>query len=319
MQSRWLAILGCLLITACSETATKDIAKNKDEPVKSVSPEPVKSELKADANVETKSEANVEIAAEAKSPAEQFEAAKSRYDAARNDFMALYQKAPEADRATLVKEKLPKPEDYASEFLKIAAENPKDSSAFDSLMWVANNVRSGEPAKLAFNALFAEHIDNEKLADICATLGYSMPSQEVEDRLNRLIEESPHDGVKAAAMFYLANYLNSVERASKYVKENPDADRFDEETLAYVEKFEPQSQVIETMYQTLISDYPDLMPSARRKKTYRELAEAALFEMNNLAIGLVAPEIEGTDFDGTSFKLSDYRGKVVVLDFWGDW
>ena len=38
-----------------------------------------------------------------------------------------------------------------------------------------------------------------------------------------------------------------------------------------------------------------------------------------LAIGKVAPEIEGKDVEGNKFKLSDYRGKVVVLDFWGDW
>ena len=38
-----------------------------------------------------------------------------------------------------------------------------------------------------------------------------------------------------------------------------------------------------------------------------------------LAIGKVAPDIAGEDLDGKTFKLSDYRGKVVVLDFWGDW
>lgn len=37
------------------------------------------------------------------------------------------------------------------------------------------------------------------------------------------------------------------------------------------------------------------------------------------AIGELAPEIEGTDLDGVAFKLSDYRGKVVMLDFYGDW
>ena len=36
-------------------------------------------------------------------------------------------------------------------------------------------------------------------------------------------------------------------------------------------------------------------------------------------IGNQAPEIQGEDIDGVKFKLSDYRGKVVVLDFWGDW
>jgi peroxiredoxin len=38
-----------------------------------------------------------------------------------------------------------------------------------------------------------------------------------------------------------------------------------------------------------------------------------------LAVGKVAPDIEGEDLAGVPFKLSDYRGKVVMLDFWGDW
>ncbi len=36
-------------------------------------------------------------------------------------------------------------------------------------------------------------------------------------------------------------------------------------------------------------------------------------------VGDLAPEIEGEDVTGAAFRLSDYRGKVVVLDFWGDW
>ena len=31
------------------------------------------------------------------------------------------------------------------------------------------------------------------------------------------------------------------------------------------------------------------------------------------------PDIRGEDMDGVPFALSDYRGKVVVLDFWGFW
>jgi hypothetical protein len=34
--------------------------------------------------------------------------------------------------------------------------------------------------------------------------------------------------------------------------------------------------------------------------------------------GRGAPEIEGADADGVAFRLSDYRGKVVLLDFWND-
>ena len=50
-----------------------------------------------------------------------------------------------------------------------------------------------------------------------------------------------------------------------------------------------------------------------------EAAKSSRFEILHLAIGKVAPDIEGEDGDGKKFKLSDYRGKVVVLDFWAEW
>lgn len=36
-------------------------------------------------------------------------------------------------------------------------------------------------------------------------------------------------------------------------------------------------------------------------------------------IGSVAPEIVGVDLEGVEFKLSDYKGQVIMLDFYGDW
>ena len=50
--------------------------------------------------------------------------------------------------------------------------------------------------------------------------------------------------------------------------------------------------------------------------TVAERAKAELFEIRNLSVGKEAPDIEGEDQDGKRFKLSDYRGKVVLLDFW---
>ena len=38
-----------------------------------------------------------------------------------------------------------------------------------------------------------------------------------------------------------------------------------------------------------------------------------------VAVGQPAPDLEGQDLDGVPLKLSDYRGKVVVVVFSGHW
>ena len=48
-------------------------------------------------------------------------------------------------------------------------------------------------------------------------------------------------------------------------------------------------------------------------------AKAESFEFRLLTVGKMVPEIAGEDVDGQKFKLSDYRGKVVLLAFWGTW
>jgi hypothetical protein len=65
----------------------------------------------------------------------------------------------------------------------------------------------------------------------------------------------------------------------------------------------------------------DLRAVATTTKNEEILAQAkdALFEIEHLQVGCKAPEIAGIDTDGVPFKLSDYLGKVILLDFWGFW
>lgn len=44
-----------------------------------------------------------------------------------------------------------------------------------------------------------------------------------------------------------------------------------------------------------------------------------VLDAEKFAVGSMAPEITGADAEGKTFSLSDYRGKVVMLDFWADW
>jgi hypothetical protein len=49
------------------------------------------------------------------------------------------------------------------------------------------------------------------------------------------------------------------------------------------------------------------------------IANAPPARQDGPPVGQPAPEIQGQDIEGNSFKLSDYRDKVVMLDFWGHW
>ena len=47
--------------------------------------------------------------------------------------------------------------------------------------------------------------------------------------------------------------------------------------------------------------------------------QAADYKRVELAVGTVMPDFEFTDFDGKKHRFSEYRGKIVLLDFWGMW
>ena len=59
--------------------------------------------------------------------------------------------------------------------------------------------------------------------------------------------------------------------------------------------------------------------SRAESETLKAQLTGIIFEQDHLQVGMASPEIEGKDLDGVDFKLSDYRGKVVLLDFWGYW
>jgi len=81
----------------------------------------------------------------------------------------------------------------------------------------------------------------------------------------------------------------------------------------------------------LLASRVDPASSAEHMRLLRELAEkhadtpagasakGRLFQADYLVVGKTAPEVEAVDTDGKPLKLADYRGKVLVLDFFGFW
>jgi peroxiredoxin len=64
--------------------------------------------------------------------------------------------------------------------------------------------------------------------------------------------------------------------------------------------------------------FDGLAPALRQSKTGQEYA-AKIATARKLAIGAVAPDFTQADATGKQVKLSDFRGKYVLVDFWASW
>jgi hypothetical protein len=70
----------------------------------------------------------------------------------------------------------------------------------------------------------------------------------------------------------------------------------------------------------IAAEAEDLLGRAKEAGgNFARQADDALFLLQKLSVGKVAPDIDGEDMEGKKFKLSDYRGKVVVIDYWAFW
>jgi tetratricopeptide (TPR) repeat protein len=222
-----------------------------------------------------------------RSPLEQFNSLTQEYQTAQREFSKIYQEAKTDAEREKAMEKYPQPATYTDRFLALAEKHPQSPVAIDALIWVVQNGRFGSSADKALETLIKDHIQSDKLVPVCQVLAHSDPSK-ASSVLRKILEANPSREVRGQACLSLGQALKNQGNQAEAEK--------------YLEQ--------------VVQEYSDL-------KWYRgtlgDQAKSELFELRNLAIGKVAPEIEGEDLDGNKFKLSDYRGKVVVIDFWGDW
>jgi len=259
-------------------------------------------------------------AAEAKKLTEDF-------NQAQQDFSDAYGKAStQEEKDKLVKEKMPKPDKTAARLLELAEKNAKDEGVVpDALIWVVNYSNGADAAKGKERALelLANYVDNPKVGDLCMRLSYN-PSRNGEKLMRTMMAHAAVDDSKGKATFGLGQYLKRMAETMRTLKDQPELlkdyeEGYGKEAFAQLRERDPDAMAKESekLFETVAEKYGNV--KIHEDTPLREMAEGELFEIRNLAIGKTAPDIEGDDLDGKKFKLSEYRGKVVVLDFWGNW
>jgi peroxiredoxin/HEAT repeat protein len=187
--------------------------------------------------------------------------------------------------------------EYARKLLNLALRAKGTRKALHALTAVFlvcrdNTATSEASIARAGEQLLQNHADSDELYIPALVLGVA-GSAEAQKILQRIIDTTPHDTVKGAAMYSLAMALHSD-------KENR-------------RQNEPQ---IVKLLDAVIANHADVNVF---NVNLGDRAATTLFEVEYLTIGKTAPEITGQDLDGKSMRLSDFRGQVVLLDFWVDW
>lgn len=218
----------------------------------------------------------------------------------------------------------PKYEDYFPRFLDLAARGGEHKSAAKCLIWIIENRIRTPHRTAALEMIIAEHAEKRLIQRTFKHIVNDL-SQLSAEVLAAIKDENEDELVRGRAHFvYAQNLLNKIEMTSFFrtlSKEDYEQQktRFTPGAVEALEEMDHTAARLEAerALQTVLKSY--------NKITYTKAgrlgpqAKQLLFELQQLGIGKVAPEIAGEDIDGVPFKLSDYRGKVVVLDFWGDW
>jgi hypothetical protein len=220
-------------------------------------------------------------------------------------------------------------------FLKLAEDNPKDPVALDALIQTVSMVNStafpaggkDSPGERALKLLVRDHVRSDRLGKVCQQVLFGFHKSH-ETFLRAVLEKNPHREVQALACLSLAQFLNDRRHRLDVLQaqDRPDlAERyrrvFGKELLDELARQDRAAVAneVEALFAQAAERYGDVkIPVTHFGSggTVGEKAKAELFQIRHLAVGKEAPEIEGEDQDGKRFKLSDYRGKVVLLDFW---
>lgn len=211
---------------------------------------------------------------------------------------------------------------FAKRFLTFARENIKEPAAADALFWVVDNVRGRREAAQAIELLGRHHVAGEKMGPGCKALATAR-TVGAEKLLRLTLEKHQDNHVQAQACFYLAALLDREATIVEQLRANPKlAPRvlqyYGQEYGDHLASLEPVAlaKQREIVYERLLKSFADV---EIEDENIGKIAANALHAIRHLSVGKVAPEIKGLDIGGDEFKLSDYRGKVIMLSFWGHW
>lgn len=261
---------------------------------------------------------------------EAFAEIKKDYDAASKEWMDSYRLASKAGASKEEIAKMiaarPPGDALKARVQKVLEGSAANEDGASAAIWLIRVARvHGARFNRSLEVLLQHHLNSTQLNDVMLTLSRT-PTPSVGMFLEKVMGNAESADTQARACHALAEHLKSkasmIRSLATANQESMQryASSYGRETLDVLKKEDAvAAEALAAKRYRQVIDNEDYAAVDYFGKTLGEHCKSALFEVQNLSIGKVAPDIIGEDIDGTAMKLSDYRGKVVVIDFWGDW
>lgn len=208
----------------------------------------------------------------------------------------------------------------AARTMDLVMAHPKDPGVIAALTWLAETYPGAPSAPKAADLLIRDHLKDPKTQNVVGQFT-GMPVLWSERLMRALAAADLPVPQKSRAIFNLATALHTKATFPAMLRNDPklaqQAGRFfGKESMDAFLATDVKNTEAEAarLFTTVAESDKSADPAGLGTR-----ARAALYAIEKLGIGRTAPEIAGDDVDGKSIKLSEFRGKVVMLDFWGHW
>jgi thiol-disulfide isomerase/thioredoxin len=199
-----------------------------------------------------------------------------------------------------------------------------DPAAAEALVWVANELHGTALDNEAAELLTKYHLTRKETIRLAYRYSF-VPMRWTEPMVRAQLAADLPEADRPDVLYTLARVNQSLSEMPKMLAAVSGEQvamfeaMYGKETVAALRQADAAKAEAEAA--RLYTELGDKYGPVKRfgDTTYGELARSAVYEIRNLEVGKTAPEVEGEDTDGVKFKLSDYRGKVVLVVFWGTW
>ncbi len=247
----------------------------------------------------------------------------TQYDVAQKDYIAALKKSKaREDRKKIKQTKKPKPVPNAERFLRWAAANPKDKLTADLLIVIAGHGGKTAEAKRAAKLLAKNHRDLDSARFLKLIMLSDWTPFQLDTFTKTFADHATERATQGNACLLRAQIQLGLVRLHQFLKTPAFTKEYEKregkEAVEQLQKVDvaEANAIAERLLERVITRFADVKVQG---KSLGDLAKPMYYAVSKTAIGKAAPEITGKDLDGKTMKLSDFRGKVIVLTFWGTW